>query len=189
MDTTLRFWQKVDKNGPIPEHRPALGPCWIWTGGKTPKGYGLFYTRTGTVYAHRYANELTNGVIPEGQHVLHHCDTPPCCNPSHHFRGTPSANSKDMAAKGRHHIPHGTHDQKFQKGSIRISGRWWYLKIREDVPENGKVVHNKITYHKLFLLSQHPRNAVGSTPSTVQAMADEITARVNAQTVQSRGAR
>src|SRR6478609_5365672 len=27
-----RFWKKVDKNGPIPAHRPELGPCWIWTG-------------------------------------------------------------------------------------------------------------------------------------------------------------
>ena len=25
-----RFWSKVDKNGPIPSHRPELGPCWIW---------------------------------------------------------------------------------------------------------------------------------------------------------------
>ena len=28
-----RFWRKVDKNGPIPEHRPELGPCWVWTAG------------------------------------------------------------------------------------------------------------------------------------------------------------
>src|SRR5208282_3495744 len=27
-----RFWAHVDKNGPVPPHRPALGPCWVWTG-------------------------------------------------------------------------------------------------------------------------------------------------------------
>ena len=26
------FWSKVDKDGPIPEFRPDLGPCWLWTG-------------------------------------------------------------------------------------------------------------------------------------------------------------
>jgi hypothetical protein len=25
-----RFWEKVDKNGPVPAHRPELGPCWVW---------------------------------------------------------------------------------------------------------------------------------------------------------------
>ena len=24
-----RFWAKVNKDGPVPEHRPDLGPCWI----------------------------------------------------------------------------------------------------------------------------------------------------------------
>jgi|SRR5580658_5854190 hypothetical protein len=24
-----RFWSKVDKNGPVPSHRPELGQCWI----------------------------------------------------------------------------------------------------------------------------------------------------------------
>jgi hypothetical protein len=28
-----RFWSKVDRNGPVPEHRPELGPCWVWTAG------------------------------------------------------------------------------------------------------------------------------------------------------------
>lgn len=32
---TLRFWEKVNKDGPIPEHQPELGPCWEWTGATT----------------------------------------------------------------------------------------------------------------------------------------------------------
>lgn len=33
--------------------------------------------------------------------MLHRCDTPACCNPSHLFLGTAKANHDDMAAKGR----------------------------------------------------------------------------------------
>ncbi|MBU6428993.1 MAG: hypothetical protein KGR26_08285, partial [Cyanobacteria bacterium REEB65] len=29
------FWAQVDKDGPIPSHRPDLGPCWIWTRNKS----------------------------------------------------------------------------------------------------------------------------------------------------------
>jgi DNA invertase Pin-like site-specific DNA recombinase len=33
--------------------------------------------------------------------VLHCCDNPPCCNPSHLFLGTRSENTHDRDAKGR----------------------------------------------------------------------------------------
>src|SRR4051794_27330493 len=26
------IWKQIDKNGPIPDYRPDLGPCWIWQG-------------------------------------------------------------------------------------------------------------------------------------------------------------
>jgi len=38
-----RFWSKVDKNGPIPQHKPELGPCWVWTGAKMERGYGCIF--------------------------------------------------------------------------------------------------------------------------------------------------
>lgn len=41
-DSTLeiRFWKKIDRNGPIPAHCPELGPCWIWTAYKDEHGRG-----------------------------------------------------------------------------------------------------------------------------------------------------
>ena len=94
-----RFWSKVDKNGPI--IRPELGACWIWTGTRV-NGYGRFclYTPGRKVfYAHRMS-----WLFAHGAHdlcVLHRCDNPPCCNPSHLFLGTRSENSRDMVEKGR----------------------------------------------------------------------------------------
>jgi hypothetical protein len=49
-----RFWSYVDKNGPVSEHRPDLGPCWIWTGSKT-LGYGVSHCPQG----HPYDDENT----------------------------------------------------------------------------------------------------------------------------------
>lgn len=37
-----RFWSKVDKDGPIPAHKPELGQCWVWTASKNNAGYGRF---------------------------------------------------------------------------------------------------------------------------------------------------
>lgn len=75
----------------------ASDECWIWTGPRVRGGYG----RAGVNLAHRLAWERANGPIPEGLFVLHRCDNPPCCNPSHLFLGTHDDNMRDRDAKGR----------------------------------------------------------------------------------------
>lgn len=52
--------------------------------------------------AHRVAYERVHGPVPDGKNVLHHCDNPPCCNPSHLFVGTATDNSNDKVEKKRH---------------------------------------------------------------------------------------
>ena len=105
-----RFWEKVSKDGPIPVHKPELGPCWVWTAGliKQRGGYGMFALRKGVIRrAHRVAWELTYGP-PGDLWVLHHCDNPPCVRPGHLFLGTPKDNSGDMEAKSRGNHPKGS---------------------------------------------------------------------------------
>jgi hypothetical protein len=51
---------------------------------------------------HRVAWEMFNAEpIPEGMHVLHRCDNPPCFNPHHLFLGTDLDNFQDRLKKGR----------------------------------------------------------------------------------------
>ena len=85
-DMTLeeRFWSKIDKDGPVSDWRPELGPCWIWTKGKTGSGYGAFCPGDGdTVQAHRWSYEHSVGPIPEGLELDHLCRRPACVRPSH----------------------------------------------------------------------------------------------------------
>lgn len=99
------FWTKANKEGPVPAHRPELGPCWVWTDYCKLNGYGQFYVNRRPVYAHRFSYALAHGRVPGGLKVLHHCDYPPCVRPDHLFAGTGADNMADAVQKGR--IPRG----------------------------------------------------------------------------------
>ena len=89
-----RFFTKVQK----------ATSCWIWTGHKLKKGYGLISRgRRGEspIQAHRLSYELHIGEIPDGMCVLHKCDNPSCVNPEHLFLGTEKDNTLDMLQKER----------------------------------------------------------------------------------------
>lgn len=77
--------------------------CWIYTAGdKEPRSGHMTIGYNGrTRLVHRVAWEITNGPIPDGLCVCHHCDTPRCVNPAHLFLGTQGDNTADRDAKGR----------------------------------------------------------------------------------------
>jgi transcriptional regulator with XRE-family HTH domain len=98
-----KFWDFVDKDGPEVAGRSHLGRCWVWTGPANEKRGG--YGRWRRALAHRHSWELANGPIPDGLWILHHCDNPPCVNPAHLYAGTHLDNMRDMAERGRAHVP------------------------------------------------------------------------------------
>ncbi len=106
MSLDQRLWRRVNKDGPIPESCPELGPCWLWTGKPTGGGYGTLGIGGGktTLRAHILSYTLEYGPIPDGLFVLHKCDVRGCVRPSHLFLGDAGINARDMSAKGRSHF-------------------------------------------------------------------------------------
>jgi len=91
----LRFWKKV-----------LIGDdCWVWTAGKDWDGYGEFSIKHRPIKAHQFSWIVTNGSIPKGLFICHHCDNPSCVRPDHLFLGTAKDNYQDSVVKGRasHH--------------------------------------------------------------------------------------
>jgi hypothetical protein len=81
-----RFWSKVDRNGPIPDYAPHLGPCWLWCG-TIDRGYGRFEGNVSgqrvRYRAHVLAYLLLKAPFTAG-HVLDHlCRVPRCVRPDH----------------------------------------------------------------------------------------------------------
>lgn len=72
-DPETAFWAKVDKSG----------DCWLWTGGKTPSGYGTFWNGTRLIHAHRFSFSLANESLPADLYVDHKCHQRACVNPRH----------------------------------------------------------------------------------------------------------
>lgn len=97
-DTKIaRFLSKIDKT-------PGQGPngdCWEWQGKWRDRyGYGGVSIETERWKTHRLAYFLATGIRPVLD-VLHSCDNPPCCNPSHLREGTPKDNAQDKMDRGR----------------------------------------------------------------------------------------
>lgn len=88
-----RFFEKVEKTD----------ACWRWIGAKWgSKDYGVFTVHERCYFAHRISWIIANGEIPEGLHVLHHCDNRQCVNPKHLFLGNNADNVRDKVSKNRH---------------------------------------------------------------------------------------
>lgn len=104
----IRFWTKVDKNGPLWNGTP----CWLWTAGINRDGYGIFNpSHRQKIRSHRYSYELLVGPIPTGLQTDHLCRNRPCCNPNHLEMVTLSENHRRGNAgkiqAARTHCPQG----------------------------------------------------------------------------------
>lgn len=139
-----RFWEKVNKNGPIPEQCPELGPCWVFTSSPNEQGYCSFWDGVRPVRAHRFSYELHYGVSLGELDACHKCDNPPCVNPLHLFPGTNADNNRDRDAKGRTKVATGdasgarVHPERRPRGERHGCAKLTeaqVIKIRQSVAE------------------------------------------------------
>lgn len=130
--TITRFWRNVnvidDENS-----------CWEWQASRTEWGYGRIYVgpEGRAVRSHRLAYELEYGPIPDNMIVLHTCDNPPCCRPSHLVVGTFADNTHDMIRKGRQ--PKGEN----HKNAVLTAGDVQEIKRRILAKENQRRLANE----------------------------------------------
>lgn len=97
-----RFWSHVGVSN--------SDACWGWSASFDLHGYGQFVYRKGkktwriksSIFAYRFPWDFPGIERPlNSLCVLHACDNPPCCNPSHLFLGTQKDNVADMVRKKR----------------------------------------------------------------------------------------
>lgn len=126
IDLERRFWDRVDKSG---------GPdqCWPFNG-TTDKGYGRMKWGDRNHLAHRIAWSLANNSSLPSEDVLHECDNPLCCNPSHLFLGSHDDNMADMACKGRSN----TVGTKFDRRAVLTPGQVREIRRRFSNGERNK---------------------------------------------------
>jgi len=95
-------------------HATLAEPCWVFTGTRTPGGYGRIGVGSktaGTDYTHRVMFRESVGPIPSGYQIDHLCRVRACCNPAH----LEAVTRQENIARGdcgkhtreRTHCPHG----------------------------------------------------------------------------------
>lgn len=75
--------------------------CWQWKDPGKGQRYVQIFFRNERWRIHRLSFHIHKGPIPEGHHVLHHCDNPLCWRPDHLWSGTDKDNMQDCSRKGR----------------------------------------------------------------------------------------
>lgn len=104
-----RFWLRVNKRGP---RYANLGRCWIWTGAKNWKGYGITNSRRmSSRLSHRALYLKLVGPVPKGKELDHRCRQRACCNPKHlrpvtHLENVQAGKAGSEQA-ARNHCPQG----------------------------------------------------------------------------------
>ena len=106
----------------IAHSRRMKSGCVEWTRSRVYNGYGRINVDGIICRAHRVAWEVERGRIPDGAHVLHHCDNPPCINVEHLYLGSPAINAMDKSRRGRVRTKRGSesHLAKLDESTVAL---------------------------------------------------------------------
>lgn len=87
------FWAKIIKR--------EDSDCWDWSGFKDKNGYPRMVVNKNPLRGNRISYLIHFGFLTPGKLILHSCDNPSCCNPSHLSEGSPKDNTDDRERRGR----------------------------------------------------------------------------------------
>lgn len=129
-DIETRFWDKVDKNGPL----IIEDECWVWTG-HIRAGYGMFrFGPNTTTSASRVSFQLYHGVKLDRKTIVRHrCDNRPCVRPSHLVVGSYLDNNHDTMMRERMSHTLLSHEQVVEARNRARAGESLHDIIR-DIP-------------------------------------------------------
>lgn len=133
------FWKKLKKG-------QTNNECWIWEGAKSATGHGELRFNKKKWKTHRFAWFLTYGFLDDELCILHHCDIPNCCNPSHLYQGTKKDNAEDRENRNRGHNRSGENNPKSKLTKKQV------IEIRE-LYKSGQYSQRKLA--EKFEVSQH----------------------------------
>lgn len=135
---------------------PLDTPCWLWTGGLRPNGYGRVSWDNKGVGVHRLVYEYFKGPIPEGLQTDHLCRIRHCVNPDHLEAVTPQTNvrrsesvcainaKKTHCPLGHPYTPENTHIDKHGKRNCKTCARLrqaeYQARLRAEKIERGEYV-------------------------------------------------
>ena len=157
---TARFLAKVATND-------DPGQCWYWQAGKHGDGYGGLLYSGESQRAHRVAYTLAHGQIPPGLDVLHSCDNPTCCNPSHLTAGTRAQNMADKVARMRNRTRYLTDAQVGDLKRLWHTGEFSRSDLAEKFEVSAAQIQN-ITQGKAHTKVPCAACADGSCPKVVR---------------------
>ena len=144
-DYESKFWERTDKDGPVPKHAPELGACWQWTWGKSAQGYGLLSINGVSRLVHRVSYEMHSGKIPAGMEIDHMCNNRACVNPSHLRVATSGQNGQNyvgaqiQSKTGVRGVTWYESRQKYM-AKASLNGKQYYLGWYTDIEEANAVV-------------------------------------------------
>lgn len=154
-----RFWSKVKIN--------SNDECWWWGGPSDKDGYGLyvFYinSKQKLVRAHRFAYELEYGCFDKDLCVLHSCDKPDCCNPTHLWLGTVKDNNMDALRKNR--TAKGIKNGHYTCPDKTMKGNKHYYHLHPGLLRGEKNPNAKLTWAEI--------NEIRASSEKQQALADK----------------
>ena len=127
----LRLWaQWQAKLAPEIEKRvergPGRDPCWLWTGSKVARGYGILSIGGSTIPAARAVHEFLIGPVQKGAKMLRSCNNPACVNPKHVKPSTQAEVVGHAAKTGRMRRGSDSPRSKLTDTQVRVlRNRYW----------------------------------------------------------------